>query len=174
MKTTILYFSETGNTERMAKVVGEGIRKAIPDVELRYMNLKNENDLDIDFINECKTVVFGTPTYVANMCWQLKRFFDERFDCPLGGKLGAVFATANSPHGGADVAILGVINHMLVRGMLAYSSGSERGRPFIHLGPIALMDTYEERTPIFELFGERIGEKTLELFGGKNEKTTMG
>jgi NAD(P)H dehydrogenase (quinone) len=60
-----------------------------------------------------------------------------------------------------------VLQHALVRGMLAYSSGAGCGRPFIHLGPIAPRDNLEESEELFALFGERIAAKASELFLNK-------
>lgn len=63
------------------------------------------------------------------------------------------------------MAVLCLINHMLVKGMLAYSSGAGCGRPFIHLGPIALRDELEKKKDLFVVFGKRIADKSKELFG---------
>ncbi|MEA4896202.1 MAG: flavodoxin, partial [Oscillospiraceae bacterium] len=102
-------------------------------------------------------------------CWQLKKFFDRRFDWTLEGKLAACFATAGCLWGGPDIAIQSVLEMSLTRGMLAYSSGMEFGRPYIHLGPITLMSNPEENRGIFVLFGRRIAQKVTELFGEKME-----
>jgi NAD(P)H dehydrogenase (quinone) len=52
---------------------------------------------------------------------------------------------------------------MLVKGMLAYSSGSALGQPYIHLGAIALKENFEESKAMFRTFGERIAEKAKAL-----------
>jgi NAD(P)H dehydrogenase (quinone) len=114
MNISILYFSETGNTERMAGYIAEGIR-SVGNAETRLINLAGKNEEDVAFLKESKAVIFGTPTYAASMCWQMKQFFDTDWNCDLAGKLGAVFATANCLHGGADVALLSVIGHLLVK-----------------------------------------------------------
>lgn len=163
MKITILYLSITCNTEKMAHYIEEGI-KSVGKFEVKMMNINNYENLDRDFIHDSRAIIFGTPTYCANMCWQFKKWFDQEWDFDLSGKIGAVFATANCIHGGADVALLGMLNHILVKGMLAYSSGAGCGRPFIHLGPIAIRDELEEKKDLFVLFGKRIAEKTNELF----------
>lgn len=166
MKISILYVSITGNTEKVAGYIQEGIR-TVGNIEVKLMNLTKKETLDLNFINESRTVIFGTPTYVANMSWQMKKWFDTEWNYSLSGKLGAVFATANALHGGADLALLGMVNHILVKGMLAYSSGAGCGRPFIHLGPVALRDELEEKEDLFVLFGKRIAEKSMELFGSE-------
>lgn len=164
MKITILYFSETGNTEKMASIVCDGIFETDKDIEVSLMNIANHENIDTDFLNDSSAVIFGTPCYVANTCWQLKKFFDTRFDCKLEGKLAACFATAGCMWGGADQAILTVLQHAMTRGMLAYSSGTEFGRPFIHLGPISLMNNLDQHADLFKLFGNRVAQKAMELF----------
>ncbi|UWG97595.1 MAG: flavodoxin family protein [Candidatus Dehalobacter alkaniphilus] len=163
MKITVLYVSVTGNTEKMAGYIEEGIEET-GCVEVRLMNLAQEETMDYGFIEDSKAVIIGTPAYVADMCWQLKKWFDTDWNCSLAGKLGAAFATANCMHGGADLAISSVLSHMLVKGMLVYSSGMGCGRPFIHLGPVALRDDLEGKKELFQLFGRRVAEKAVELF----------
>ena len=164
MQITILYYSETGNTEKMAGFVRDGILDTCRDAKIKLMNLSNEENIDKNFLNDSSAVIFGTPCYMSNTCWQLKKFFDTRFDCNLSGKLAACFATANFMWGGADLAILTVLQHSMTRGMLAYSSGMEYGKPYIHLGPIALRDKLDEQSELFKTFGSRIAKKVSELY----------
>lgn len=165
MKISVLYFSQTGNTEKMAGVIRDGILEYDSGIEVSLMNIADEDNIDKDFLNDSSAVIFGTPTYVANTCWQMKKFFDTRFDCKLEGKLAACFATAGCVWGGADIAIQSILEMALTHGMLAYSSGTEFGRPYIHLGPVGIMSQLEESKEIFSLFGKRIAQKTTELFG---------
>lgn len=164
MKITILYFSASGNTEKAAEYIKEGIKSA-GGIDVKLMNIADYANIDDEFINESSAVIFGTPVYVANMCWQMKRFFDEYRSCKFAGKIGAAFSTANFLHGGADVALQNILCHAITKGMLAYASGSGCGVPFIHLGPVALKDQMEEKKELFVIFGKRIAEKTTELFG---------
>lgn len=166
MKITILYVSITGNTEKMAAYIKEGICEN-DNIEVRLMNITREETIDFDYLKDSETVIIGTPVYVADMSWQLKKWFDTVGNCDLSNKLGAAFATAGSLHGGADVAISSILSHMLVRGMLVYSSGMGCGRPYIHLGPVALKENLEGKRELFQLFGKRIANKSLELFGEK-------
>jgi len=171
MRITILYVSVTGNTEKMAEHIREGICET-GNIEVRMMNLSKEEpmnykSMDYSFIEDSEALIIGTPAYVADMSWQLKKWFDTEWKCSLAGKLGAAFATANYLHGGADLAISSVLSHMLVKGMLVYSSGAGCGNPFIHLGPVALNHDLESKRELFRLFGKRVAEKTMELFGAK-------
>ena len=157
---SIIYYSKTGKTLDMAKEIEKGM-KCIENIEVGIFEVDN---IDYDFINESRAVIFGTPTYYANTCWQIKKWFDESWQFNLAGKIGGAFATANFQQGGADSAILTIINHLMVKGMLVYSGGSALGDPYIHLGPVALRDTFEESREMFRVFGKRIAEKCIELF----------
>ncbi len=162
MKISIVYFSSTGNTRAMAEEIMAGI-KLEDGVEAKAFNL---DEVDREFVNDSSAVIFGTPTYLANMSWQMKKWLDESSGqgFTLGGKLGAVFATAQYIQGGADTAILTIINHLMVKGMLVYSGGAALGQPFIHLGAVATGQNFAEAKPLFKTFGQRIAQKSKELF----------
>lgn len=167
MKVSIVYHSETGNTEKVANFVAAGVL-SVENTEVRCINIRDASQEDEEYINHSAAVIFGVPTYVGNMSWQMKKWFDTNWNVQLGGKLGSAFATENSPNGGgAELAILTLVNHMLVRGMLCYSSGAEFGRPFIHIGPAVVRDKIEEKEEICRLFGERVARKAHQLFDGK-------
>jgi len=164
VKISIVYVSESGNTEKVAGFIRTGAEQ-VPETELRLFNLAKYESVDEAFINDSAAVIFGTPTYVANMCWQMKKWFDTNWTVKLGGKLGGVFATENSPNGGgAELAMTAMISHMLVKGMLVYSSGSEFNRPFIHIGPAVVRDQMELREEHCRVFGERMAIKAHTLF----------
>lgn len=164
MKISIVYFSETGNTEKVAKFIAGGV-KSVPDTEVKTFNLKEQDTVDWSFVEDSAAVIFGTPTYMANMCWQLKKWFDTDLRPLLAGKLGAVYATESYLHGGGELAIMTVTNHLLTRGMLVYSGGSAWGEPFIHVGPTVVQDQILAREEICRIFGERVAKKARELFG---------
>ncbi|MHC1747796.1 MAG: flavodoxin family protein [Cellulosilyticaceae bacterium] len=159
-KVAIIYYSKTGKTKEMAEVIAEGARQ-IPDIEAKIFDIEA---IDENFLKESRAVIFGTPTYYASTCWQIKKWFDDSHSCNLEGKIGAVFATANYAQGGADVAIMAIVNHLMVKGMLVYSGGSALGQPYIHLGAVALKENFEASKEQFTIFGQRIGEKVVTLW----------
>lgn len=160
----IVYFSQTGNTETVAKWIAAGA-ESVPETKVRLFNLAVDEDPNQDYLEGSDAVIFGTPTYVANMCWQMKKWFDTHLNYKLAGKIGSAFSTENSPHGGGgELAIMTIINHLLVKGMLIYSSGSGCGRPFIHIGPTVVRDQMQEREEICTLFGTRIAQQAHRLF----------
>ena len=156
---SIVYFSKDGNTKEMAEVVAAGARK-IEGTEVKVFSLDN---VDNDYLEKSDAVIFGTPTYYANTCWQLKKWFDEA-SCNLEGKIGGVFATAHYIQGGADVANLTIAQHMMVKGMLVYSGGTASGKPYLHLGPVAINGNDEENNSMCDVFGQRIAQKAKDLF----------
>ena len=159
MKIAIVYYSKTGNTKKVADLIAEGATK-IDKVEVKCMSIE---DVDNEFLMEAKTVIFGTPTYAGTFSWQIKQWLDTA-KTKLGGKLGAVFATAQFVGGGAEVAELAMIAELLVKGMLVYSSGAAEGQPFIHYGPVCIQDGDEGQKERARIFGERISKKAVELF----------
>ena len=76
MKITILYVSVSGNTQKAASYIKEGIAQAGAGIEVKLINLLEEEAPDNDFIAESAAVIIGSPTYFADMCWQLKKWFD--------------------------------------------------------------------------------------------------
>lgn len=159
MKIAIIYHSETGNTRKVADIIAEGA-SIHDDIEVRTMSI---DAVDKDFVAEAKAVILGTPTYGGTYSWQMKKWMDTS-RIPLADKLGSVFATANYVGGGGGVAELALIHHMLVKGMLVYSSGAAKGAPIIHFGAVAIKDGNEYEQERARMLGKRVAEKAVELF----------
>ena len=70
MKISIIYYSETGNTETVARWVSGGAC-GVENTETRLFNLRDNERPDKTYIESCDAVIFGTPTYMANMCLSL-------------------------------------------------------------------------------------------------------
>ncbi|GCF92252.1 flavodoxin [Enterococcus florum] len=163
MKFAVIYYSVSGNTKSMAEEIAEGIR--IAGEEARLFSI--EENVDPAYLEQCKGILFGTPTYVATSHWKMIEWLNHTSGINLSGKLGGCFATAHYAQGGGDTAILSMIGVLLVKGMLIYSGGAAFGQPFIHHGPIALDAVgthFEDSREMFRIFGERFANKALELF----------
>ena len=160
MKISILYSSRTGKTERVAKLIEEGVKR-VQGIEVKAMNL---NEIDKEFIDASNGIIFGTPTYYANMSWEMKKWIDESSSFNLEGKLGSAFSTANSIAGGSDVALLAILNHLMVKGMLVYSGGVAFGKPKTHLGYVHINEIEENEDENARIFGERIAKKVSQIF----------
>lgn len=162
MKISVIYHSVTGNTKRMAEVMAAAMR-TVAGVEARTFGI---DEVDKDFVAESACVVVGAPTYLATMSAAMKVWLDQgSAKIKLAGKLGGAFATANYIHGGSEIAVQSILSHLLVKGMVVYSGGGALGKPVIHLGPIAIGGKLEESDEYFQIYGERMAKKAVELFG---------
>jgi flavorubredoxin len=89
MKILVLYYSRTGNTEKMAKAVAEGaqINDTIK-VELSF-------HVDPEELREFDAIMIGTPTYHHEMPVDFKKLFEEAAEkkINLKGKVGATFGS---------------------------------------------------------------------------------
>jgi NAD(P)H dehydrogenase (quinone) len=163
MDISIIYYSETGNTAKMAQLIAQGC-ESVAGAKVKAMSVEKA---DMAFLQGSSAVIFGSPTHGANLSWQMKRFLEELDRDLLAGKLGAVFASQNWPGGGgASFAEMSIISSLLVRGMLIYSGGLSVGEPPLHFGAVS------HRAPDDELsisrcikLGQNIANKATELFG---------
>ena len=160
IKLSIVYHSVTGNTKSVAELIEEGAQK-VKNVETRVMSI---GDCDFAFMRESDCIIFGTPTYLGSFSWQMKAFLDKGLKVNLAGKMGAVFATENFIGGGADFALLSLIGHLLVKGMLIYSGGVAHGDPYTHFGAVCIKDGDESQKERARLFGERIVKKASDIY----------
>lgn len=104
-------------------------------------------------------MIFGSPVYFTSMSWVLKKWFDQSFKIDLSGKVGAAFVTAQSPTGGTDTAIMEIVRHMLVKGMLV-CSGAGKERSF-QIGAVGLASQMGQSEKQFEAFGAAVAQSVL-------------
>lgn len=164
MKISIIYVSQTGTTEEAAEYIQDGILAKYPFIQVKAMNVR-ENEVDMDFLAESEAVIFGTPVYFSSMSWELKKWFDHSYQINLNGKLGAAFVTAQSPTGGADTAIMEMLRHMLVKGMMVFSGTGQDSAHKFQIGAVGIGKNMEQASEQFEKFGECIAQKAVKLFG---------
>jgi len=130
VKILILYYSRSGNTEKMAKLIFDEIKSSNQDVEL-----KKVEDADISDLKSADGIIVGSPTYYGGMAAQIKMLFDEsvKLHGKLDGKIGAAFSTAANIAGGNETTVLDIINAMLIHGMTI--QGDPSGS---HYGPVSI------------------------------------
>ena len=88
-KILVLYYSQSGNTEKMAKAVAEGAQNAgNPNVELSY-------HVEAEELAAFDAILIGTPTYHHDMPIDMKKLFEEAAakNINLKGKVGAAFGS---------------------------------------------------------------------------------
>ncbi len=114
MKALVLYYSKTGNTEKMAKIIKEELAKSVD------CDIKTALEIEIDELLNYDAIIVGSPTYYGSMAAEVKRVFDQsvKLHGKLDGKLGAAFSSAANIAGGNETTVLDIINAMLVHGMI--------------------------------------------------------
>ncbi|HYD32480.1 MAG TPA: NAD(P)H:quinone oxidoreductase [Azospirillaceae bacterium] len=145
-KVLVLYYSSYGHIETMAGAIAEGARQVpgaevtikrvpelIPPEVARGAGLKLDQDAPIaqpDELPQYDAIIFGTPTRFGNMAAQMRNFLDQTGGLwakgSLIGKVGSVFTSAATQHGGQESTILSfhitLLHHGLVIVGLPYSA----------------------------------------------------
>jgi len=137
-KILVLYYSMYGHIETMAKAVAEGahsvqdtevIIKRVPDLMPEHVARKAGAKLDqtapiatVDELPEYDAIIFGTPTRFGNMCAQMRNFLDRTgklwLNGSLIGKVGSVFTSTATQHGGQETTITSFHTTLLHHGMI--------------------------------------------------------
>lgn len=164
MKISIVYVSQTGNTETAAEYIQDGILAKYPFIQVKLMDIRGD-EADMEFLEQSEAVIFGSPVYFSSMSWELKKWFDHSFRIKLNGKLGAVFVTAQSPIGGTDTAIMEMLRHMLIKGMLVFTGTGDKTANKFQIGAVGMAKDIDGSAEQFEVFGECVAQKAMELFG---------
>lgn len=129
-KVLIGYYSETGNTKKMAKAIEESVKEE----GLEVVNKEIQN-IAVDELLDYDAILIGSPTYYGTLAWPVKRLLDEsvKFHGKLKGKIGAAFTTAANIGGGNETTILSILEAFLIHGMIV--QGEVMGD---HYGPVGI------------------------------------
>jgi NAD(P)H dehydrogenase (quinone) len=166
LQAAIVFDSKTGNTEKAASYIAEGLEKN-KTVCARTFNITN---VDTAYVEQSDIVIFGAPTYMASITSDMAAWLQKTaHNLKLAGKLGGAFATEQWIHGGAEQVIQTILTHEMVFGMPVYSGGASLGKPVIHLGPVGLSPHMENFADLFRIYGERMASEAVVLFGGKKK-----
>jgi NAD(P)H dehydrogenase (quinone) len=137
-KVLVLYYSMYGHIETMANAVADGARsvtgtevavKRVPDLVPEEVARKAGAKLDqpapiasVDELASYDAIIFGTPTRFGNMCAQMRNFLDQTgglwMKGSLVGKVGSVFASTATQHGGQETTITSFHSTLLHHGMV--------------------------------------------------------
>lgn len=134
----VLYYSAWGHVEKMAEAVAEGARampgtqvtikrvpELVPEEIAKKSGMKLDQPAPIATVDELATydaIIFGTPTRFGNMCAQMRNFLDQTgglwMKGALVGKVGSVFASTGTQHGGQETTITSFHSTLLHQGMI--------------------------------------------------------
>jgi NAD(P)H:quinone oxidoreductase type IV len=130
MKVKVVFYSMYGHIYRMAEAVAEGAREVegtevellqvpelVPEEVLEKSGAKEARQVfahipvaQPDDLADADAVIFGIPTRFGNMCAQMRNFLDQTGGLwargALIGKVGSVFTSSASQHGGQETTII--------------------------------------------------------------------
>ncbi len=138
----VVFYSMYGHVYRMAEAVAEGAR-SVPGVEVVLRQVPETLPAEalakmgavearkafahvpvaeVDSLPEADAIIFGTPTRFGNMCAQMRAFLDRTGGLwakgALIGKVGSVFVSTGTQHGGQETTITSFHTTLLHHGML--------------------------------------------------------
>ena len=137
-KILVLYYSMYGHIEIIANAVAEGTRsventqvvvKRVPELMSEEVARRVGAKLDqaapiatVDELPDYDAIIFGTPTRFGNMCAQMRNFLDQTgrlwLSGGLIGKVGSVFTSTGTQHGGQETTITSFHTTLLHHGMI--------------------------------------------------------
>ncbi len=122
MKVLIVYDSRSGNTEKMAHAVSEGVSEEGLDVEV-----KRVDDASVDELPGVDGLILGSPVYYGLPTAKMKGFIDDsvKYHGKLDGKVGGAFASSGGTHTGAETTVMALNEALFIHGMVIQgTSGS--------------------------------------------------
>ena len=142
MKVLIVYYSLYGHIYRMAQAVADGAKEVrgaeveikrppetLPEEVIAKMGA-TEAQKSMAAVPVCTpddlagadAIIFGTPTRFGNRCGQMRQFLDATGQLwakgALVGKVGSVFTSSNTQHGGQETTIVSFHFTLLHQGMI--------------------------------------------------------
>ena len=141
-KVQVVFYSMYAHVYRLAEAVVAGAKEApdtevsihqapelIPDDKLEASGAKAAREAFAHVpvaepaqLADADAILFGTPTRFGNMCAQMRNFLDQTTQLwlkgALIGKVGSVFASSNTQHGGQESTILSFHNTLLHHGFV--------------------------------------------------------
>jgi len=167
----VTYHSASGNTEKMAQGVAEGVKVASDTSVV----LKRVGDVTGSDLSSSDAVIVGSPVYFGNMSGEVKTFLDNwtlKFDVfrdrKMRNKVGGAFATGAGVSNGKEVTILTILGAMLINQMIVVSGGGGFGASAT-TGPDSPGIDDKEMAEAREL-GKRVAEVAAVVKRGSSSK----
>lgn len=154
-KGIVIYYTRTGNTLKMAEIIAGSMNEAGLATDCKPVDkVKAEDLLDYD------AIVIGSPTYYGHMAGPIKQLFDDtvKKHGQMDGKVGAAFSSAANIGGGNETTIMGILEAMLISGMVVH--GDPKGD---HYGPVSIGKPDDRVERQCARRGARIAELTRKL-----------
>src|SRR5271169_2679069 len=160
IKVQVIFYSMYGHVYKMAQAIVEGAKQVpgaevalyqvselVPDDVLEKYGAKSARAAfakvpiaTVDQLVDAHAIIFGTPTRFGNMAAQMRNFLDQTgplwLKGALIGKVGSVFASTATQHGGQETTLTSFHTTLLHQGMLIVGVPyTESG--LMHMGEIS-------------------------------------
>lgn len=166
VKILVLYDSQTGNVEQMAKLVAEGAAE-IQGVELRLRKIGGAGDsqASANDVLWADGVAVGSPTNMGVLSWRMKKFWDEDMGphwMKIDGKIGCAFSSAGGWGGGMELACQSVLTVLLNFGFLVFGVTDYVSRDMtLHYGAVSAKTPGDDQSKnACRCLGRRLAEWT--------------
>jgi NAD(P)H dehydrogenase (quinone) len=154
-KVLVVYDSRSGNTEKMAFAVAEGVKAKKAEAIVKKVEETSVEDLvDHD------AIIMVSPTYYGQMSGKLKELVDKSVEVygKLEGKVGGAFTSSGGTATGAETALLSILQAMLVHGMIVPGTSN-----FKHYGSAAVGAPNKDDVEDCRDLGKRVAMLVLKL-----------
>ncbi|UCE92534.1 MAG: NAD(P)H-dependent oxidoreductase [Methanobacteriota archaeon] len=157
VKMLICYYSRSGNTRKMARLIEKGARPTGVEVDV-----KDVKDVTPAALLKYDCVVIGSPTYYGLMSAEVKALLDKsiRYHGRLDGKVGGAFSSSYNVGGGNETTIMAILESLLIHGMVV--CGDPDGD---HYGPVSIGKPNRRVEAVCRRYGERVAELAKRLHG---------
>jgi len=154
-KIGIVYYSRTGNTEKMSEFVYQGVKMEEVEAEL-----KKVEETSLEDLLSWDGIIVGSPTYYGLVAAPIKDFFDRsvKYHGKLEGKVGGAFSSAANIGGGNETTIISILQMMLIHGMIV--KGTSKGD---HYGPVSIGSPDERVESQCKALGRRVARLVKKL-----------
>lgn len=156
-KVLVVYYSRTGNTEKMARQIADSVAAEGLEVEC-----KSVLDTSVDDLLAAEGIIMGSPTYYGTMSAELKRLIDDsvEYHGRLEGKVGAAFTSSGVLGGGNETTVMHILGALLVHGMIV--QGDPQG---CHYGAVCIGTPEEEDLQRCQRLGQRFAQLVKKVCG---------
>ncbi len=146
----------------MAEEIVKGIQER--DVEV---DLYKVEEVNLNFLPDYDALILGSPTYYGGPSAEMKSFIDKsiKFHGKLEWKVGGAFASSANPAGGNETTVMGLIESMLIHGMIV--KGMPKGD---HYGPVVIGEADERELKQCRFYGNWMAELTEGVSGWISKK----
>ena len=166
VRILVVFYSLTGNTEKMAGGVVEGVKR-IPGADV---SLKTVEEVTKEDLEAAGGIILGCPAYYGNIPGKMKVVMDDwswKMKVDFTDKVGGAFSTGGGQAGGKEFVLVSLVmfmmnNRMVVAGPLYRND--KTGSVWGEVGTAAMTGPLDPGVSEGELdSARRLGERVARL-----------